>query len=479
MVQTDDSDPSPAPGSSALQTNNYSLLLKNQLIRKHLQQQEKQRQMEQMNGGQMAECQQGAPFQGGGHPLPPDCGSYPMGGPPQPNPAMLSHAPPLPHNRMALPPGNPSHIGVGAVGRPMGVYMGGPPGPKQPLYHPSQEYGGMPLRQVQGMMGMAGPPRQGLVQQGVARPGMPMPGPMMVPSGGSVSGPGAPMPPHQHLRQALHPHGPHGGGGRRWRPTPPDDVPPAARSPSPAALAPAGRSVAFPPAGGAGGAAARALRRTHGPLGQSPARVSRRGRGYQRGLWRRRRSRQPAVFPAGFAVWGARRGEFAPPHQPPSLPSSQGMGVASLPNRVMQKLGGGAPGQGLTSMAHQGLQQGYRPRGPLSALAGMKPVPPGMVHHPAHGMAPPSYPNAGPAKHSHPHPHPHPHSHGPGYGPGNPGQKLPQYEYTQAGQSNGALGGRPGGGGGGEVDFIDTLVGSNEDWLNNLTMIDEYLEQNS
>lgn len=40
------------------------------------------------------------------------------------------------------------------------------------------------------------------------------------------------------------------------------------------------------------------------------------------------------------------------------------------------------------------------------------------------------------------------------------------------------MGVRPGGGGG-EVDFIDTLVGSNEDWLNNLTMIDEYLEQNS
>lgn len=88
--------------------------------------------------------------------------------------------------------------------------------------------------------------------------------------------------------------------------------------------------------------------------------------------------------------------------------------------------------------------------------------------NPAHGMAPPSYQTASAGKHCLPQ----------GY---NPGHKLPSYDYTPQHQSNGAMPGGlqgPGGGGGGEVDFIDTLVGNNEDWLNNLTMIDEYLEQN-
>ncbi|KAF5905390.1 mastermind-like domain-containing protein 1, partial [Clarias magur] len=50
-------DPSagPRPG----QTSNYNMLLRTQLMRK----QEKQRQIEQMNGGQMPDCQQVAPFQ--------------------------------------------------------------------------------------------------------------------------------------------------------------------------------------------------------------------------------------------------------------------------------------------------------------------------------------------------------------------------------------------------------------------------------
>lgn len=92
--------------------------------------------------------------------------------------------------------------------------------------------------------------------------------------------------------------------------------------------------------------------------------------------------------------------------------------------------------------------------------------------HPAHAMAPPSYQTASVGKHCSPQ----------GYGH-NTGHKLPSYDYTSQHQSNGVMPGGlqgPGrGDGGGEVDFIDTLVGNNEDWLNNLNMIDEYLEQNS
>lgn len=91
--------------------------------------------------------------------------------------------------------------------------------------------------------------------------------------------------------------------------------------------------------------------------------------------------------------------------------------------------------------------------------------------HPAHGMAPPSYQTASAGKHCSTQSY-------------NPRDKLPSYDYRTQHQSNGAMAAGlqgPGGGGGGgaEVDFIDTLVGNNEDWLNNLTMIDEYLEQNS
>ncbi|KAK6291792.1 hypothetical protein J4Q44_G00375770 [Coregonus suidteri] len=469
------------------QTNYNNLLL----IRRHLQQQEQKRQMNQMNGAQMAECQQGAPFTGGGRPLSADCGvGYPMGGP------QLSHGGPLPSGpgRLSLPPGHPGHPGppgsLTQVGRPVGAFMGGPPGSKQPFYHPSQggefvDAGGMPMRQPQlahGMMGMggpAGPPRPGMQQQ-VSRTGMTIVG------SGPGSGPGSGLPPGhpqhpQHLPQA------HSGGGAplprlmftaqqthqqqqqqqqtaMWPPQQQGGLvnsmqhrmPCSDGHMDPSANHQQSHGHIFP--GGGGG--------TNGSCNLNPN-----GQFTQQAL----RSGMPGVG-----------NNFAPHQGPPSLPSNQGVGVPSFPRRLMQKLGVSTAGQPLPSMVHQGLQPGMRPRGPLSALAGMKPVPPGMIHHPAHpvhGMALPSYPASGAVvtKHPQPHPHQHPHPHGPGYGPGqgNPGHKLPPYEYTQQGQSNGGMGGRPGGGGGGEVDFIDTLVGSNEDWLNNLTMIDEYLEQNS
>ncbi|KAK6323444.1 hypothetical protein J4Q44_G00057830 [Coregonus suidteri] len=477
-------DPSvPRPAQT---TTNYNLLLKSQLIRKHLQQEQK-RQMEQMNGPQMAECQQGAPFTGGGRPLPPDCGrGYPMGGP------QLSHGGPLPTGpgRLSLPPCHPGHPGppgsLTQVGRPVGGFMGGPPGSKQSLYHPPQvgEFvgaGGMPMRQPQlphgimGMGGLAGPPRPGMQQQ-VSRTGMTIGG--SGPGSGPGSGllPGHPQHP-QHLRQALH----HGGGGAplprimftaqqahqqqqqtaMWPPQQQGGLVNAMHQCMPCGDSHMDQSAnhqqphghVFPGGGGA----------SNGSCGQNP-------------------NAQFTQQALRSGIPGGGSGNNFGPHQgPPSLPSNQGVEVPSLPSRLMQKLAVSVAGQPLPSMVHQGLQAGMRPRGPLSALAGMKPVPPGMIH-PGHGMAPPSYPASGAsiAKHPHSHPHQHQHPHGPGYGPGqgNPGHKLPPYEYTQQGQSNGGMGGRPGGGGG-EVDFIDTLVGSNEDWLNNLTMIDEYLEQNS
>ncbi|XP_064881357.1 trithorax group protein osa-like [Oncorhynchus nerka] len=456
------------------QTNYNNLLL----IRRHLQQEQK-RQME-----QMTECQQGATFTGGGRPLPPDCvggGGYPLGVP------QLSHGGPLPSGpgHLSLPPGHPGHPGqpgppgsLTQVGRPGGAFMGGPPGSKQPLYLPSQggEFvgaGGMPMRQPQlahGMMGMggpAGPPRPGMQQQ-VSRMGMTIGG--LGPGSGPGSGSGHP----QHLRQALH----HSGGG----------------APLPRMMFTAQQThqhqqtAMWPPQqqGGLVNSMQHRMPCSDGHMDPSANHQQSHGHIFPGGGGGSNGSCNPNPN-AQFTQQALRSGmpgggggnNFAPHQGPPSLPSNQGVGVPSLPRRLMQKLGVSTTGQPLPSMVHQGLQPGMRPRGPLSALAGMKPIPPGMIHHPGHGMAPPSYPASGAVVTKHPHQHPHPH--GPGYGPGqgNPGHKLPPYEYTQRGQSNGGMGGRPGGGGGGEVDFIDTLVGSNEDWLNNLTMIDEYLEQNS
>ncbi|XP_067299336.1 mastermind-like domain-containing protein 1 isoform X2 [Pseudorasbora parva] len=383
------------------QGSSYNMMLKSQLINKQLQQQqEKQRQMEQMNGGHITDCQQVAPFQGPGRPLPPECGGYPMGPSQQTNSTMLSQNP-LPTNRMGL-----SSSSVSQMGQPVGGYMCSK-GSKQPLCHPSQDFG-MPMQPGQGMMGMGGPPRQPLhPAHGVTRPGMPCP---------NLAG--GPVPTH-HLRQALHQ-----GGALPSR-------------------------MMF-------------------PSQQQPTSQSQ--------LWQHQQGVQPHMdpanhqhpFPAGGAPPGCGGPQFLqrsgmagmpanfPGSRPP--PNQVAPGLIGRPDQKMPTA------QPLSSMSQQSL----RMRGPLSALAVMKPGGPSMMH-PAHGMAPPSYQTASAGKHCSPQ----------GY---NPGHKLPSYDYTPQHQSNGALTGGlqgPGGGGGAEVDFIDTLVGNNEDWLNNLTMIDEYLEQNS
>lgn len=381
------------------QGSNYNMMLKNQLINKQLQQQqEKQRQLEQMNGGHITDCQQVAPFQGPGRPLPPEC--YAMGAPQQPNSAMLSHSGPLPTNRMGLSSGSVSQMGPS-----VGVYMCSK-GSKQPLCHPSQDFG-MTMQPGQSMMGMGGPPRQPLhPAHAVTRPGMPCP---------TLAG--GPVPTH-HLRQALHQ-----GGALPSR-------------------------MMFP---------------------------SQQQSASQSQLWQHQQGVQPHMDPAThqhpFPTGGAPPGCGGP-----QFPQRSGMaglpanfpGSRPPPNQVAPGLVGRPEqkmptAQPLSSMSQQSL----RMRGPLSSLAIMKPGGPSLMH-PAHGMAPPSYQTASAGKHCLPQ----------GY---NPGHKLPSYDYTPQHQSNGAMPGGiqgPGGGGGGEVDFIDTLVGNNEDWLNNLTMIDEYLEQN-
>ncbi|XP_016328543.1 trithorax group protein osa [Sinocyclocheilus anshuiensis] len=386
------------------QGSNYNMMLKNQLINKQLQQQEKQRHMEQMNGVHISDCQQVAPFQGPGRPLPPECGGYPLGASQQLNSSMLSHSGPLPTNQMGL-----SSSSVSQMGQTVGGYVCGK-GSKQPLCHPSQDFG-MAMQPGQIMMGMGGPPRQPLhPAHAVTRPGMPCP-----------NLPGGPVQTH-HLRQALHQAG------------------------------------------------ALQSRMMFSPQQQQPTSQSQ--------LWQHQQGVQPHMdsvnHPHPFPAIGALSGCGGP--QFPQRSGMAGMpanfpGSRPPPNQVAPGLVGRQDQkmpttQSLSSMSQQNL----RMRGPLSALAVMKPGGPSMMH-PAHGMGPPSYQTASAGKYCSPQ----------GY---NPRDKLPSYDYTPQHQTNGAMAAGlqgPGGGGGGgaEVDFIDTLVGNNEDWLNNLTMIDEYLEQNS
>lgn len=172
------------------------------------------------------------------------------------------------------------------------------------------------------------------------------------------------------------------------------------------------------------------------------------------------------LFPSGGAPPGCGAPQFP---QRPGMPANFAAArpppnqlAPGMVSRHMQKLPSGQP---LPSMSQQNLR-----RGTLSTMDIMKPGAPGMMD-PVHGMAPPSYPSV------------EKHSLTQGYSSGqNPGSKLPSYDYPPQHQSNGNMAVGPvgaGGVGGGEVDFIDTLVGSNDDWFNNLNMIDEYLEQNS
>lgn len=180
-------------------------------------------------------------------------------------------------------------------------------------------------------------------------------------------------------------------------------------------------------------------------------------------------------FPSGAAPPGLGSPQF--PQRPgmagisANFPGSRPPLNQMPPGLVVRQIQKLTTGQPLSSMA----QQNHRICGTLPTMGVMKgPGAPAMMH-PSLGMAPPSYPVASVNKHTP----------AQGYNPGhNPGHKPPSYDFPPQHQSNGAMlvgpQGPVGGGGRGDVDFIETLVGgSNDDWLNNLNMIDEYLEQNS
>ncbi|NXU56264.1 MAMD1 protein, partial [Turnix velox] len=165
-----------------------------------------------------------------------------------------------------------------------------------------------------------------------------------------------------------------------------------------------------------------------------------------------------------FSKQSARGSAPAQPFsQPPVVPPNQ---IApGVQVRQMQKLSMAQPGQGLSSMSNQNLRHNLT-RGPLPAMNVMKSMPQGVSSFnqlaPVSGLGPPSYPS-------------------PGQPPDAFGRmgtaELPQYDFVSQHSSplvptNCS-----------DTDFLDSLMknsGSNdEEWLNNLTMIDDILGQHA
>ncbi|XP_075291468.1 mastermind-like domain-containing protein 1 isoform X1 [Opisthocomus hoazin] len=166
---------------------------------------------------------------------------------------------------------------------------------------------------------------------------------------------------------------------------------------------------------------------------------------------------------------------FSKQNARPSVPGQQFSQQAVVPPnqiapgvqvRQMQKLSVGQSGQGLSSVSNQNLRHNLA-RGPLPAMSVMKSMPQGVSGfnqlNPASGMGPPSYPS-----------------------PGQPPDafsrmgtvaELPQYDFVSQHGSSIAPANCS------DADFLDSLMkssGSNdEEWLNNLTMIDDILGQHA
>lgn len=166
---------------------------------------------------------------------------------------------------------------------------------------------------------------------------------------------------------------------------------------------------------------------------------------------------------------------FSKQNARPSAPGQQFSQPAVVPPnqiapgvqvRQMQKLSMGQSGQGLSSMSNQNLRHNLT-RGPLPAMNVMKSVPQGVSSfnqlNPASGLGPPSYPSAGQPPDA--------------FGRMSAAAELPQYDFVSQ-HGNAIVPANCS-----DTDFLDSLMknsGSNdEEWLNNLTMIDDILGQHA
>ncbi|XP_025936001.1 mastermind-like domain-containing protein 1 isoform X1 [Apteryx rowi] len=138
----------------------------------------------------------------------------------------------------------------------------------------------------------------------------------------------------------------------------------------------------------------------------------------------------------------------------------------SVQVRQMQKLSMGQSGQGLSSMSNQNLRHNLT-RGPLPAMNVMKSMPQGVSGfnqlNPASGLGPPSYPSAGQPSDT--------------FSRMSAAAELPHYDFVPQ-HSNSIMPGNCS-----DTDFLDSLMknssSNDEEWLNNLTMIDDILGQHA
>ncbi|KFW07209.1 Mastermind-like domain-containing protein 1, partial [Eurypyga helias] len=166
---------------------------------------------------------------------------------------------------------------------------------------------------------------------------------------------------------------------------------------------------------------------------------------------------------------------FSKQNARPSVPGQQFSQQAVVPPnqiapgvqvRHMQKLSMGQSGQGLSSVSNQNSRHSLT-RGPLPAMNVMKSMPQGVSSfnqlNPASSLGPPSYASTGQPPDA--------------FGRMSAAAELPQYDFASQ-HSNPVVPANCS-----DTDFLDSLMknsGSNdEEWLNNLTMIDDILGQHA
>ncbi|XP_042196554.1 mastermind-like protein 2 [Callorhinchus milii] len=149
------------------------------------------------------------------------------------------------------------------------------------------------------------------------------------------------------------------------------------------------------------------------------------------------------------------------PHQSIAPPNQIAPGGQMRP---LQQLNPGQNGQPMVPMSGQ-PPRNNQPRLPLTALASMKPVPPGITSlsqtHPAPGLAPASYTSTGLSSGS--------------YNCVNSAPEVSSFDFLQHNNSGTLSGSRN------ESDFIESIMktsSSNDDWINDLTL-DDFLGQHS